>query len=375
MQPEQVIARSVPRRTAPSSWRISSMGEVDPAAGARVRRLLRLAVRGLPAAYLPGTGEFARTLRAVTGGTGVRVESEGTSLRGAAVAALGLARVPLDTQRQVLTGRSAAELALLVAGRAEAEEDVGTVALAARAAVEAADSCPSVLLDRLGEMLDRPRPMATVDLALLLVTAVSASGFGGTHDLVERAASRLLYSHGPAGIWPHRVPSAKVRAPEGVGTFEDQAHALQALARASALTGDHTLLRAADRTAARLCGLQGPAGQWPWRYDVRHGAAVGDQPVHSVHQHALAPMALLDLLDAGGADHRAAVAAGLAWLDRHPEVVEEVVSERFGLVWRRVGAGEGASREDVVDHECRPDELGWLLVTWLPSQLRVVEGA
>ncbi len=105
---------------------------------------------------------------------------------------------------------------------------------------------------------------------------------------------------------------------------------------------------------------------------------VAEQPVRSVHQHALAPMALLDLHEAGGADHRAAIAAGLAWLDRHPEVVEELVSDRFALVWRKVGPPEPADvpRPDaVVDHECRPDELGWLLVTWLPSRLRVLEGA
>ena len=352
------------------------MREVDPAAGARVRRLLRLAVRGLPAAYLPETGDFAHTLRAVSGGTGVRVQREGTSLRNAAVAALGLARLPLTSQRQVLSGRSAGELALLVAGWAETEDDPGAVALAARAAAEAGDSHPGVLLDRLRTMLERPGPLAAVDLALLLSAAVSASGFGGTDDLVAKAAARLLYSHGPAGIWPHLVPSTRLRRPDGVGTFADQVHPLMALARASTLTGDPVLLRAADRTADRLCGLQGPAGQWWWRYDVRDGSVAGEQPVRSVHQHALAPMALLDLLEAGGGDHRAAVAAGLAWLDRHPEVVEEVVSDRFGLVWRKVGpaetAGPGAA---VVDHECRPDELGWLLVTWLPSQLRVLDGA
>ena len=378
MEPEQVIARSVPRRTALPSWRISSMREVDPGAAARVRRLVRLAVRGLPAAYLPETGDFAHTLRAVSGGTGVRIQREGTSLRNAAVAILGLARLPLTSQRQLLAGRSAGELALLVAGRAEDEEDPGTVALAAWAAAEAGDSCPGVLLDRLRAVLERPGPLATVDLALLLVAAVSASGFGGTDDLVEKAAARLLYSHGPAGIWPHMVPSTGLRRLDGVATFPDQVHPLQALARASELTGDPALLRAADLTARRLCALQGPAGQWWWRYDVRHGSVVGQQPVRSVHQHALAPMALLDLHEAGGADHRAAIATGLAWLDRHPEVVEELVSDRFALVWRKVDrpVPAQAPRPDaVVDHECRPDELGWLLATWLPSRLRVLGGA
>ena len=69
-------------------------------------------------------------------------------------------------------------------------------------------------------------------------------------------------------------------------------------------------------------------------------------PVYSVHQHAMAPMVLLDLLEAGGNDHRAEVAAGLAWLDEHPEVSEELISDEAGLVWRKVGRRSRARRPE-----------------------------
>jgi hypothetical protein len=103
-------------------------------------------------------------------------------------------------------------------------------------------------------------------------------------------------------------------------------------------------------------------------------------------------MALFDLFEAGGDDHRSEIALGVSWLDTHPETVEELVSERWGLVWRKVGRREPgkASRAlnavttsvrpgthlpgldrllppGVVDHECRPYELGWLLYAWLPG--------
>jgi hypothetical protein len=115
-------------------------------------------------------------------------------------------------------------------------------------------------------------------------------------------------------------------------------------------------------------------------------------PVYSVHQHAMAPMVLLDLWEAGGADHRRAVARGLEWLRTHPETLDELVSERHGLVWRKVGRREprktaraaGALTTSMrpglrlpgldrllppgpIDHECRPYELGWLLYAWLPT--------
>ena len=54
----------------------------------------------------------------------------------------------------------------------------------------------------------------------------------------------------------------------------------------------------------------------------------------------MAPMVLLDLWEAGGNDHRADVAAGLGWLDQHPEVAEELISDEAGLVWRKVGRRE-----------------------------------
>jgi hypothetical protein len=104
----------------------------------------------------------------------------------------------------------------------------------------------------------------------------------------------------------------------------------------------------------------------------------------------MAPMALFDLAEAGGADHTAAIASGLHWLDAHPEVLEDLVSPRHHLVWRKVGRREprkaarrlaavttsllpGAHLPGldavlppvVVDHECRPYELGWLLYAWL----------
>jgi len=114
-------------------------------------------------------------------------------------------------------------------------------------------------------------------------------------------------------------------------------------------------------------------------------------PVYSVHQHAMAPMALFDLAEAGGDEHEASISRGLRWLDTHPEVLEDLASERHALVWRKVGRREPAKAArrlsavttsirpgwrlpgidtvlptSQVDHECRPYELGWLLYAWRP---------
>jgi hypothetical protein len=100
-------------------------------------------------------------------------------------------------------------------------------------------------------------------------------------------------------------------------------------------------------------------------------------------------MALFDLAEAGGADSGGAVGAGVQWLTGHPEVFEDLVAPQHAVIWRKVARREprkavrsvtavlssyrpGAripGRDmvfppTVVDHECRPYELGWLLYAW-----------
>jgi hypothetical protein len=193
------------------------------------------------------------------------------------------------------------------------------------------------------------------------------------------------------GTFPHALPRhslGQLRA--HVGCFADQVYPIQALARHHAVTGDPDSLRAADRCAARIVQLQGPAGQWWWHYDVRTGDVVEGYPVYSVHQHAMAPMALFDLAEAGGTDHSGAISAGLSWLADHPEVSAPLLDAPSGAIWRKVGRRE--PRKAVrkirsvttaasprlrlglldrvfpptrIDYECRPYELGWLLYAWL----------
>ncbi|GGU06964.1 hypothetical protein [Nocardioides albus] len=371
--------------------RVSAAAELDPSVPSRVTQLVALAVRGLATAYDPVTATFAQTVRGVTSADGVTVVREGTSLRYAAMAALGLSRLTAAQQRSVLDGRTAADIALQVAGQAITSDDPGEIALAAWAAAEVADTHADALLRRLAALITSGAPIATVAGAWALTAAVKAAPHGDTEPTID-AASALLRRHlGPRAVYPHALPpSSQQRWRAHVGSFADQVYPLQALALGARLTGETWMLQAADRTAQRLCDLQGPTGQWWWHYDVRDGSVVEDYPVYSVHQHAMAPMVLHDLRECGGADHRASITSGLSWLRTHPETVEELISDRFGLIWRKVGRREppkaaralgavttgvrpglhlpGIDRlfpAGVVDHECRPYELGWLLYAWL----------
>ena len=138
-----------------------------------------------------------------------------------------------------------------------------------------------------------------------------------------------------------------------------------------------------------MCELQGPDGQWWWHFDVRTGRVVERYPVYSVHQDAMAPMALLALREACDVDHGAAIERGLKWLDRPSEIEGGLVDREADLIWRKVARREPGKlsrtvqavaswshpimrvpglglvcRPNAIDYECRPYHLGWLLHAW-----------
>lgn len=387
----------LPRRPTGLEPTLLPQGDAPPAPSTLIDDLVALAARGLAASFIPETGQFAQTVRAVRGTDGVELVREGQSLRYASIAALGLSRLP-EAERAAVLGDTTVSRLIDVARRQATETpDPGAIALTAWAVAEADGSSVDGLLARLDLLLSDNRPLPTVDVAWMLTAAIAAQervGVRGGRDrsghIIALARDRLLNAQGPTGIFPHALPARSMgRWRAHVGCFADQVYPIQALARLAVHTNDRVALHGANSAARRICDLQGPAGQWWWHYDARLGSVVEGYPVYSVHQHAMAPMALLELLDANGDDHTDAVILGLGWLDTHPEVIDDLINDHRALIWRKVGRREPAKAArklsavttslrpgwrlpgldavmppNRIDHECRPYELGWLLYTW-----------
>jgi hypothetical protein len=365
-----------------------------PASLARIRDYTDLALRGLPASYIVDTLEFSQTVRESAGNGPDELTREGRNLRYAAIVALGLSTIAEETQRIVLRDRTARDLTEAAVVRAAGSRDPGAIALVAWAAAEVTGSPDERLLRRLARILESGDPLPTVDASWMLTAAIASLTVDHTiayaADIARCTRERLLEAQGPQGIFPHSLPAdALGRLRAHVGCFADQVYPIQALARLAAFTTDPEALTAANLCAKRICELQGEAGQWWWHYDARDGSVVERYPVYSVHQHAMAPMALLDLADAGGDDHADSIFLGVDWLRTHPEVDEDLIADEHGLIWRKAGRREPAKAArkisavttslragwhlpglDVVfppnqvDRECRPYELGWLLYAW-----------
>jgi hypothetical protein len=192
------------------------------------------------------------------------------------------------------------------------------------------------------------------------------------HLLMGNYVARTgLFRHQGKGTWTGRLRGR-------FANFADQIYPVQALERFSRSFPSLEAMEAATSCARTLCRLQGPLGQWWWHYDAVTGRVLRPYPVYSVHQHAMAPMALLPLAEATGQDFRTPAYRGLAWVMGRNELGIDMTDRGRNLIWRsivRTGVPHrfleeglafmclptGGADRLIVKYECRPYCLGWLL--------------
>ena len=197
------------------------------------------------------------------------------------------------------------------------------------------------------------------------------------HQLLlrNRAASALVRHFGDAG-WRRRFPN-----------FATQIYSVLALAVVARHGLDDRALPAAIGTAERLLETQLPDGGWPWLFDADRGTVVERYELYSVHQDAMAPMALLELSElCGDPRYIAAVAEGLLWIQGRNELSVDMIDRANGLVLRSIrrtpgqrrlwaGAKTAASlaglptrgataRLTETNPTDRPYHFGWVLEAW-----------
>jgi hypothetical protein len=194
--------------------------------------------------------------------------------------------------------------------------------------------------------------------------------------LVTNRAPSHLFRHFGASGWRRRFPN-----------FATQIYSVLALAVVARLGLDDRALSAACATADRLVATQLPDGGWPWLFDAERGTVVERYEVYSVHQDAMAPMALLELSEAcGDARYIDAIRRSVHWIDGQNELGVNMVDREHGLVLRSIrrragldrfwlAANTGASlarppaarstaRLTETNPTDRPYHFGWVLEAW-----------
>lgn len=367
-----------------------------PADVALLDRLMRLAMDGLGRMYRPEEDIYCFT-RAFTreADGGLRHETRGISLRYSAIVALGTHFLPEADQRRVLGGQSLDEFISGLVKRLSDGTNLGDAALVAWATAQSRHPMLSQAITRLRGLDRLSAPEYVVEIAWVVAALASARDQLNVEDYLAPARARLLGSIRPGSpVFPHVTGPGLVRGYRAhVACFADQVYPIQALARLHATKDDPAAVRAARACARRICDVQGPDGQWWWHYDARTGDVIEGYPVYTVHQHAMAPMALLDLAEATGDDFDEPIRRGLRWIGAPSELGpggEPMIHDEHGVTWRKVYRGDprkvvrginsmtslaapgrrmpGLDRfypPDAVDRECRPYEFGWLFFAWL----------
>jgi hypothetical protein len=353
-----------------------------------IGRCLRIARDGLPLMFRHDIQQFAFTRKRMPHG---RVEALGESLRYGAITALGASLLDPDIQRPIFGGQTAFEYCGRMLASISEVSNWGDLALLGWAAAELEHPEFLRAFERLNELGGFSGDCETVVASWALAAALAGRHEPSVNKLVETAYSRLsrAFETG-SGLFFHRTDKAGLFGRSHIACFADTVYPIQSLARYHRVSGDDAALGMANRCAEQICQQQGSAGQWWWHYDARAGVVVEGYPVYSVHQHAMAPMALFELLEAGGFDSRSSIAAGFDWLSCAPEIGEGMLEEDELVIWRKVGRTDpkklvrkiraGASRVHrpwritaldqlfpprLIDFECRPYEFGWMLYAWL----------
>jgi hypothetical protein len=350
-----------------------------PTAEERRNELLTFALERLPAMRL-ADGAFCHEIVAPG------LEPRGGSLRYTLIVLLGLLRaveagldVPIDPQ----------ELKHLLIREIDSPEltpgDLGLLlSVDARSGAELGDRVPRMLERRLGGM-GGLGGLEGLEVSWILI---GAAAFGADALLEQALTRQLARAQDGSGLFRHLDAGRRSRFPN----FATEIYGVLALASVGRSGGHPHALAAARRAADRLLGLQREDGGWPWIYDTRSGRVVEPYEIYTVHQDAMAPMALFELSDAtGDPRYREAAVRGLDWVFGRNDLGRSMLDSDVGIIYRSIRrtrpldrlllyANTGSSlagRPLFAGHRGRlelnptdrPYHLGWLLEAWAGRSL------
>jgi hypothetical protein len=359
-----------------------------PELHSQIDRLATLARELLPSMCDEQTGLYVHKVLWTKDGP----QATGANRLYSAMSAIGISRdnSPDSVHLPVRTLDSLHALAL------KGPSTTGELAATVWALAETRDERTEELVGLLTAQL-RPSASTTMELGLVLaafaatvdtlanVDVIASPAAATSDELLKRFSRSTHLFRGSA--WALR-PRRKLQW--RMTSFATQVYPILGLAEFGRATGTSPPLQALQ-AADRLTELQGPLGQWWWIYSPKTGAVVEGFPVYSVHQHAMALMALAPLENLGLGTYRSNLAQGVRWLFGDNEMKTSIVDFEQGTIarciqrsgadadgplgmsksqWRNVVLASWglrsrraqAAREQLeILWESRPYELGWLL--------------
>jgi len=357
----------------------------------RIAVMVETALTGLPRMLDPDSGIFTFTVR--PGGPA------GRSLRYTCITLIGLtaaARMGFETRL---------DLERLVRGLTERRREItnpgelGLLLWCLSDYHEEGTPAHDEIVARIPTTPARLRGLTSTELGWLLSglsrTALVAPGRSEVKDKAHAVYMALRENCGEAGLFCYGGRAGghlRRQLRRQLGFFDNQVYGIHGNADYYRAFADGEALALAERCVERIMVAQGPLGQWAWHYNVRTGAVVDRYPVYSVHQHGMGPMALNAVADITGRSHDDAIERSVAWVFGENELRRAMIDSDQGVIWRSIrrrrahnklihvfkalsltGLQRAGNRLATVvntpgqldvDMECRPYELGWLLLAF-----------
>lgn len=241
------------------------------------------------------------------------------------------------------------------------------------------------VLDRVSADTATLGHLAGMEAAWFVLGAVHALDAGfPARILAERAIRHLQSRKSPRSPLFRHTALKRERAL--FPNFATEIYSLLALCEIARAEMSRDALVDAVRLANSLIGLQLADKGWPWLFHSDRAVVVEPYEVYSVHQDAMAPMALLALAEVSG-DRSYAQAAvessrwgfgnnelGFQFYDQQHHFAHRSIRRRgwaqrtnlaLNVAWAGIGQGSRVDLGGVtIEKTCRPYHLGWVLEAW-----------
>ncbi|MFZ2446285.1 MAG: hypothetical protein WAW37_08005 [Syntrophobacteraceae bacterium] len=348
------------------------------------RDLVELAVRGLEDMFDEGEQLFCHRSKL----DGDKLENEGHSLRYTLITLLGLFRFEQKGGKSPFAIESLIDSLIKRIDRIDSLGDLGLMlwlcGLAAPDRIK--DIRAAVPLESAIDRYKDGTQRLTVELSwfltgLVYAAASSAQTSSETSRVAFTVFEILQKNRGGEGIFGHQSPGGITGILRGrIGCFADQVYPIYVLSKYAEIFDNKDAAALAERCADAICAHQGELGQWWWHYDAVSGKIRGRYPVFSVHQHAMAPMALLAAGQLTGRDYSDPIYKGVEWIRGNNELGLNLIDSSRNRIWRSfyesrskilfelaysavlpLRENENSRKKLMARLECRPYCLGWLL--------------
>ena len=346
-----------------------------------INNLVEIAVNGLNDMFIESEQDFASKKKLI----GDEIILEGRNTRYTLINLIGLYKakcngfnVKIDLKRVVISNLK----------KAEKFDEVGEIGLLLWATALISPEDLSKILTKINfqnilTSYNDANNKYTMELSWLLIGVLIASTFNetfkkSTGTLPDKLFRIIRKNYGGSGIFKHQDDnniSGKFRG--NIGSFADQVYPIYAFSLFAKIKNNEEALLIANECANTLCNHQGENGEWLWHYNSRDGNKISKYPVFSVHQDAMAPMALFAVQKATGIYYENYIFKGLNWLIENSENADMIDAEN-NLIWRSIAppvaqrklkstlAHLGINTNEEynkleVTKECWSYHLGWLL--------------